>query len=76
MILHAIGEGLVTIERIRQALLKFVIGEPTSEGSEFPSVKALLAMAPDKRKQWIQQAFEAASHEDFEVFEVFDEDDI
>jgi hypothetical protein len=79
MILHAIGEGLVIIDRTRQALLKFIIGEPTSEASAFPSAKALLSMVPDKQEQWIRQAFEAAAQEDFEVFEVFevfDEDDI
>jgi hypothetical protein len=79
MILHAIVEGLVIVDRTRQALLKFIIGEPTSEASAFPSAKALLSMAPDKQEQWIRQAFEAAAQEDFEVFEVFevfDEDDI
>jgi Zn-dependent peptidase ImmA (M78 family)/DNA-binding XRE family transcriptional regulator len=75
MILHAIAEGLITVDRVRQVLPNFAIEEPVPETSEFPSATELLAMPVEQREQWMQQAFETAAGEDFEVFEAFGEED-
>jgi hypothetical protein len=76
MILHAIAEDLIPGDRVRQVLPDFAIEEPMAYTSEFPLPTELLAMPPDQREQWMQQALEAAANEDFEIFEAFDEDEV
>jgi Zn-dependent peptidase ImmA (M78 family) len=75
MIQHAVAEGLIPVERARQVLPEFALEEPVPETREFPSATELLAMSADEREQWVQQSFEQAAGEDFEVFEAFGEED-
>lgn len=75
MIQHAVAEGLITVDRIRQVLPDFALEEPVAETSRFPSATELLAMSADERERWIRQSFEQAADEDFEVFEAFGEED-
>lgn len=74
MILHAIAESLITVDRVRQVLPTFAIEEPVPETRDFPSATELLAMPVELREKWMQQSFEMAAGEDFEVFEAFGEE--
>lgn len=75
MIFHAVSEGLITADRVHQALPDFDVDEPISETSEFPSPSELLAMPAAERERWMQRSFELAANEDFEIFEAFGEEE-
>jgi len=74
MVLHALAEGLIAVDRIRQVLPNFNDQEIITETKESPSPTELLAMPADERELWVQRSFELAANQEFEVFEAFGEE--
>ena len=74
MILHALTENLISVQRIRQALPKYDFQYPITQRA-FPTPAQLLAMSPEERQKWMQQSFEQASQEQFETFDAFGEEE-
>lgn len=75
MILHAVAEGLMTADRIRQVLPDFTFEESIVEKSEFPTATELLVMSSEDREKWLERSFELAKDEDFEHFKAFGEEE-
>lgn len=75
MILHAVAEGLVTADHIRQVLPDFSFEDSIVDNGGFPTPTELLAMSSEDREKWLERSFEHAKDEDFEHFEAFGEEE-
>ena len=73
MISRALEGGLVSNERIQQALPNYDFPSSFSEVTEPPTATELMKMPAEEREAWIKRSFEMAKDVEFEVFEAFGE---
>ncbi|MDD9955828.1 MAG: XRE family transcriptional regulator [Anaerolineaceae bacterium] len=76
MISRALEGGVVSTERIQQALPQYEFQSSFSEVSEPPSATELMKMSAEERKAWTTRAFAKAKEMDFEIFEAFGEEEL
>jgi hypothetical protein len=76
MISRAMEGGIVSSERIQQALPNYEFPASFSEVTEPPSATELMKMSTEERKKWMKRSFELARDIDFEVFEAFGEQEL
>lgn len=75
MILNALDEGLVAPYRILQVFPSYEF-DSCKEFGVFPTASELLAMPKYERERYMDISFALAKDEDFEVFEVFGEEEL
>lgn len=75
MISYALDEGLVAPYRILQVFPAFKF-DSSKEFGIFPTAGELLSMPKCERKRFMDISFALAKDEDFEVFEVFGEEEL
>lgn len=76
MISRALEGGLVSNERVQQALPNYDFPSSFSEVTEPPTATELLNMPAEERDEWTSRAFELAKDMDFEIFEAFGEEEL
>ena len=76
MISRALEGGMVSSERIQQALPNYEFPSSFSEVTEPPTATELLNMPAEERDEWTSRAFELAKDMDFEIFEAFGEEEL
>lgn len=76
MVSRALEGGLVSGERIQQALPDFEFPPTFTEVTDPPTATELMKMPKGERESWTRRAFEQAKDVDFEVFEAFGEQEL
>ena len=75
MISRALVGGLVSGDRILQALPKYEFPSTLAETTEFPTAAELAGMSFEEREVWIKRSFELSKSIEFEIFEAFGEEE-
>ena len=76
MILHALEEQYISIDRVTQVYPDFEISSDPPETSNTPTAVEIMAMDEEERDYWIERLFiQAEEEEGLEIFEAFGEEE-
>ena len=75
MILHALEEQYIPLDRVIQVYPDFEISSDPPETSDTPTAVEIMAMDEEERNYWVERSFELAEGMDFEIFDAFGEEE-